>query len=336
MAYPVPLTIYLDSLLYPMSEIMIEAKALSREFGFFRAVDKVSFTVSKGDVLGLLGPNGAGKSTTMKMLTGFLPPSGGEAYICGHNVWKSPVEAKRQFGYLPENAPLYQEMTVLEFLRFVAGVRGYSFVDAERQIRRVVQLCHLNEVRHQTIETLSKGYRRRTGMAQAVLHDPACLIMDEPTDGLDPNQKQEVRRFICDMSHTKAIVLSTHILEEVEAMCNRIIIISEGKLVENSTKTELLSKYSQCASVSIRLPEKEIPEVRAILAKQREIAVVEARGEQLLLRPIGVVDLEAVVRKLAGECEWSQNTITREPIRLEDVFSALTRTRETTVPRKIA
>jgi ABC-2 type transport system ATP-binding protein len=219
---------------------MIEAKNLTKDYGTNRAANNVSFKVEKGDILGFLGPNGAGKSTTMKMLTGFIPPTEGTGSIGGHDIKENPLEAKKLFGYLPESGPLYQEMTVIEFLSFIADMRGYDDKDKKAKVLdRALKVCHLLEVKNQTIETLSKGYRQRVGLAQAVLHDPPCLILDEPTDGLDPNQKREVRKLIASMAKDKAIILSTHILEEVDAMCNRIIIIAKGKVIIDSTPQKL-------------------------------------------------------------------------------------------------
>lgn len=214
---------------------MIRADALVKDYGRFRAVDNVTFEVKQGEILGFLGPNGAGKSTTMKMLTGFLPPTSGSARIGGHDVKTHPLAARRLLGYLPESGPLYPEMTAVEFLQFIASARGLKGAAAKAAIERVRAVCHLEEVLHKPIEALSKGYRQRVGMAQALLHDPACLIMDEPTDGLDPNQKAEVRKLIAGMAQDKAIILSTHILEEVEAMCTRVIIIARGQIVADGT-----------------------------------------------------------------------------------------------------
>ncbi|WP_043582762.1 ABC transporter ATP-binding protein [Geminisphaera colitermitum] len=214
---------------------MIEVKGLVKNYGDKRAVDNVSFRVQRGDILGFLGPNGAGKSTTMKMITGYITPTAGTAIVAGHDVRQNPVAVKRAIGYLPESAPAYGEMTVEEFLRFIAEARSYRGDERQARIDRAIKLTHLDTVRRQTIETLSKGYRQRVGFAQALLHDPAVLILDEPTDGLDPNQKNEVRTLIKSMAAEKAVVLSTHILEEVEAICTRIIIINEGKLVIDET-----------------------------------------------------------------------------------------------------
>ncbi|WP_414662038.1 ABC transporter ATP-binding protein [Horticoccus sp. 23ND18S-11] len=222
---------------------MIEVKGLVKTYGTKRAVDGVTFSVKRGDILGFLGPNGAGKSTTMKMITGFLRPDAGTATVDGIDVTVDPVAVKQKLGYLPESAPAYPEMTVEEFLGFVADVRGFRSADANRtQVDRAIALTHLAPVRKQTIETLSKGFKQRVGFAQALLHDPAVLVLDEPTDGLDPNQKNEVRSLIKNMSVEKAVILSTHILEEVDAICNRVIIISRGKVVADETPAQLRAR----------------------------------------------------------------------------------------------
>jgi ABC-2 type transport system ATP-binding protein len=222
---------------------MIDVKGLVKTYGSKRAVDGVSFTVRRGEILGFLGPNGAGKSTTMKMITGFVRPDSGTATVDGIDVLKDPVAVKRKLGYLPESAPAYPEMTVAEFLGFIAEVRGFREPKVLRaQVDRAVALTHLTSVRHQTIETLSKGYKQRVGFAQALLHDPPVLILDEPTDGLDPNQKNEVRTLIRSMAVEKAVILSTHILEEVEAICTRVVIISEGRIVADETPAALMAR----------------------------------------------------------------------------------------------
>jgi len=222
---------------------MIEVKGLIKNYGSLRAVDGVSFSVRKGDILGFLGPNGAGKSTTMKMITGFVRPDAGTAMVDGIDVSRDPVAVKARVGYLPENAPAYAEMTVGEFLGFIAEVRGYRDAAAKRErVERAVTLTHLVSVCDQTIETLSKGYKQRVGFAQALLHDPPTLILDEPTDGLDPNQKNEVRLLIKKMAAEKAVILSTHILEEVEAICTRVIIISRGRIVADEPPAQLLAR----------------------------------------------------------------------------------------------
>ncbi|MFA6962681.1 MAG: ATP-binding cassette domain-containing protein [Opitutaceae bacterium] len=222
---------------------MIEVKSLVKDYGSKRAVDNISFTVKRGDILGFLGPNGAGKSTTMKMITGFVSPTAGTALVNGHDVTQDPVAVKKCLGYLPESAPAYGEMTVEEFLAFIAEVRGFrSRAARDEKVARTLALTHLESVRTQTIETLSKGYKQRVGFAQSLLHNPPVLILDEPTDGLDPNQKNEVRSLIKNLAAEKAVILSTHILEEVEAICTRVIIISQGKVVVDETPAQFRSR----------------------------------------------------------------------------------------------
>ena len=218
---------------------MLKVDNLKKSFGSFQAVKGISFTVKKGEVLGFLGPNGAGKSTTMRMITGFIPPTAGTAEICGHDIIKDPVGAKSCLGYLPENAPSYRSMTVTDFLAFIAKIRGFSGAVAKAKVEEAIEKAKLTTVAKQTIETLSKGYRQRTCFAQAILHDPQVLIMDEPTDGLDPNQKFVVRQMIKDMSADKAIIISTHILEEVDAVCTRAIVIAHGEIKADGTPDKL-------------------------------------------------------------------------------------------------
>ena len=221
---------------------MIKVENLVKSFGPKLAVNDVSFTVGRGEVLGFLGPNGAGKSTTMRMITGFIPPTSGRITIGGHDMVEDPLPAKRLIGYLPENAPGYADMTVQGFLSFAAELRGLAGDARKRAVHHAVELCFLENVLYQTIDTLSKGYKHRTCLAQALIHDPDILIMDEPTDGLDPNQKHEVRNLIKRMGENKAIIFSTHILEEVEAACSRVIIIDRGRIVANGTPQELKAR----------------------------------------------------------------------------------------------
>ncbi len=223
---------------------MIEVKELRRSFGPVVAVDGISFEVEKGQVLGLLGPNGAGKSTAMKMLACYLRPDSGTARVCGYDILENPIEVRRSLGYLAENVPAYPEMTVGGFLNFVCDARGLKGSDRKKALDRVVPSCAIASVYHQTIETLSKGYKRRVGLAQALIHDPDVLILDEPTDGLDPNQKHEVRKLIGRMAEDKCIIVSTHILEEVEAVCNRTIIIARGRILVDSTPKDLKREHS--------------------------------------------------------------------------------------------
>jgi len=231
---------------------MINVERLSKSFGTKQAVDGVSFTVERGEVLGFLGPNGAGKSTTMRMITGFIPPNAGRITVGGHDVVENPIAAKRLIGYLPENAPAYSDMTVYGFLKFCAEIRGLTGDAREKAVHRAVEMCFLEGVLHQSVETLSKGYRHRTCFAQSIIHDPDVLILDEPTDGLDPNQKHEVRQLIRRMGEKKAIIFSTHILEEVDAVCSRAIIIDRGRVVANGTPAELRQKSEIAGAVTVR------------------------------------------------------------------------------------
>ncbi|MFH5926934.1 ABC transporter ATP-binding protein [Roseomonas xinghualingensis] len=225
-----------------MDAAHIEIDRLTKRFGTFTAVDDVSFNVRAGEVLGFLGPNGAGKSTTMKMLAGFVTPTAGTARIMGEDVVERPVAAKRHLGFLPEGAPTYPEMTVQSFLAFTARARGFRGGEAADRVHEAMRATSLEEVRLQPIETLSKGFKRRVGLAQALLHDPPVLVLDEPTDGLDPNQKHEVRNLIARMAPSKAMIISTHILEEVGAVCTRAIVIARGRVVADATPAELAAR----------------------------------------------------------------------------------------------
>src|SRR5271169_7068 len=231
---------------------MINVRDLVKNFGAKRAVDGLSFAVERGEVLGFLGPNGAGKSTTMRMITGFLPPSGGSVSVGGFDILEHPIQAKRLIGYLPENAPAYTDMTVHGFLNFAAEIRGLRGDARKKAVSRVVEMCFLESVLRQSVETLSKGYRHRTCFAKSIIHDPDVLVLDEPTDGLDPNQKHEVRQLIRRMGEKKAIIFSTHILEEVDAACSRAIIIDRGKIVANGTPQQLRQKSEWAGAVTAR------------------------------------------------------------------------------------
>ncbi|MEC8543154.1 MAG: ABC transporter ATP-binding protein [SAR324 cluster bacterium] len=257
---------------------MIEVVEISRNFGRFQAVSNVSFQVQKSEVLGFLGPNGAGKSTTMKMLTGYLQPSSGDALICGHSVTKQSLKARAEIGYLPESAPSYGEMQVEEFLRFAGKVRGLTGEKLNSQIEKVLEDTSLQTVRKQLIETLSKGYRQRTCLAQSLLHDPPVLLLDEPTDGLDPNQKYEVRKLISQLKEDRTILVSTHILEEVEAICTRAIILSEGKIVGDGTPEELLSKSVYHNAINLKINVKPNQNVQQILLEIPSVERVESHS----------------------------------------------------------
>src|SRR5438270_5547480 len=232
---------------------MIKVHNLVKVFGTKRAVDGISFSVERGEVLGFLGPNGAGKSTTMRMLTGFIPPSEGTATVGGFDIVEHPIEARKLIGYLPENAPAYTDMTVHGFLNFAAEIRGLRGDARKKAVARVVETCFLEAVLHQSVETLSKGFRHRTCFAQSIIHDPDVLVLDEPTDGLDPNQKHEVRQLIRRMGEKKAIIFSTHILEEVDAVCSRAIIIDRGRIVANGTPLQLRQKSDWAGAVTARV-----------------------------------------------------------------------------------
>jgi ABC-2 type transport system ATP-binding protein len=234
---------------------MVEIDHLSKSFGAFTAVNDISLTVKKGEVLGFLGPNGAGKTTTMRMIAGFLTPSDGTARVCGHDVVTTPTAVKSVIGYMPEGSPSYDDMTVGAFLKFIAEIRGFSGADRDARVAKVAARVDLTSVLERPIDILSKGYRRRVGLAQAIIHDPPVLLLDEPTDGLDPNQKHQVRGLIAEMAAEKAIIISTHILEEVEAVCTRAVIIGNGKVLADGTAAELLTRLPDHTAVCVIVPD---------------------------------------------------------------------------------
>jgi ABC-2 type transport system ATP-binding protein len=308
---------------------MIEITNLCKSFGPIRAVDDVSFKVERGEVLGFLGPNGAGKSTTMKMITGFLTPTSGTAVICGHDVLEEPVAVKRRIGYLPEGAPAYPDMTPAAFLNFVAGIRGLRGAERSKRIDLAVDRVQLRGVLHQPIDTLSKGFKRRVGLAQALLHDPEVLILDEPTDGLDPNQKHEVRTLIGDMARDKAIIISTHILEEVDAVCTRAIIIAKGRIVADGTPVELEARSRWHNAVSIVLGAPKVQVARAALSRLDSVAdIQEIEGEDnlvcLVAFPRNGVPIITEVSQIARSGEFSIEEIRVERGRLDEVFRTIT------------
>ncbi len=305
---------------------MIEAKKLTRRYGDFTAVDRLGFTVEPGTVLGFLGPNGAGKSTTMKMLTGFLPPTSGTARIHGHDIVEDSLAARRLIGYLPEGAPLYGELPVERFLAFVAGARGYRGAEAARRAGHAIERLQLEEVATQTIETLSKGFKRRVGLAQAILSDPPVLILDEPTDGLDPNQKQQVRRLIREMAPNKIIIISTHILEEVDALCSRAMIIARGRLLADDTPASLLARSRYARAVSLACD--DLQGAASALSELEQTAEVEVRRGLVTAFPSGSGDLFQAVSKLARDRGWRVSRMQLEAGRLEDVFRTITREQE--------
>ena len=309
---------------------MIQADGLTKLFGSKRAVDGISFSVARGEILGFLGPNGAGKSTTMRMITGFLPPSAGRVSIGEFDMTEKPIPAKRLIGYLPENAPAYTDMTVQGFLNFAAEIRGLRGEAKTKAVNRVVEMCFLETVLHQSVETLSKGFRHRTCFAQSILHDPDVLVLDEPTDGLDPNQKHEVRGLIRRMGRTKAIIFSTHILEEVDAVCTRAIIIDRGKIVANGTPAELRQKSEMAGAVTLSVRGAAATEVSARLSgmsQVKRVVVLEEKKDAVAVRAFPKSnssdgELARAIGAAAGG--WRIEQLHTEEGRLDEVFRSLT------------
>ena len=304
---------------------MIEINNLTKIFDQFIAIDDLSFTVKEGEVLGFLGPNGAGKSTTMKLITGFLSASHGSVTIDGFDISKSPIKAKALMGYLPEGAPSYGDMTTLEFLNFVAQVRGYRGEDITRRVKHVLDEVELNSVSQQTIETLSKGFKRRVGLAQAIMHDPKVLILDEPTDGLDPNQKHHVRELIKNLARDKIVIISTHILEEVTAVCSRAIIIAQGKIVADATPAELEARSKYHQAVSVRLSENY--DLAADLTGLAEVGDVEKDSEDDMVFRILAKEGNSIfsrVSEIAQSKHWPVTEFHVSRGQLEDVFRTVT------------
>ena len=304
---------------------MVAAGGLSKRFGHLLAVDGISLTVDRGEVLGFLGPNGSGKSTTMRMITGFLVPSAGTAEICGISVLARPIDAQRRLGYLPEGAPAYADITAESYLKFIADVRGLYGASARHAIGRAVELTNIAHVLHQPIETLSKGYKRRVGLAQALLHNPDVLILDEPTDGLDPNQKHEVRALIREMSQDKAIIISTHILEEVESVCNRALIIADGRIVADGTPHEFERRSRYYNAVSLTLPSGRSALVRSELEALPDVVAVEAGNpaggsEELIALTDGGRDILSAIAPMVRERGWPIEQLRLLRGHLDEVF----------------
>jgi ABC-2 type transport system ATP-binding protein len=309
---------------------MIEIDNLTKRFGAITAVDGVTFKVDRGEVLGFLGPNGAGKSTTMKMLTGFLPPTSGTARVGGHDITSAALEAKKLTGYLPEGAPLYPDMTPAGFLRFIAEIRGFSGAEIGRRVDEVADKVLIRSVMHQPIETLSKGFKRRVGLAQAILHDPQVLVLDEPTDGLDPNQKHEVRALIRSMQQDKVIILSTHILEEVEALCTRVIIIAAGRLVIDCTPAELAAKSKWHNAVRLEVAPGEEARVTSGLSDmfgQDSVERLHQNGSSVSLL-VSTRQRRAILTEVSQRAQaekWRLEGLHVEHGRLDEVFRELTK-----------
>src|SRR6266436_1514858 len=318
---------------------MIKVDNLVKTFGHKRAVDGVSFSVERGEVLGFLGPNGAGKSTTMRMITGFIPPTAGSVSVGGFDIVDNPIQARRLLGYLPENAPAYTDMTVNGFLHFAAEIRGLRGETKTRAVNRVVEMCFLESVLHQSVETLSKGYRHRTCFAQSIIHDPDVLVLDEPTDGLDPNQKHEVRGLIRRMGEKKAIIFSTHILEEVDAACSRAIIIDRGKIVANGTPQELRQRSEWAGAVTARLGGVQNGAVREklsqlMLAKKVVVLEEEATGVTVRVFPKGNMN-GTLASSIADAAQgWHIEELHTEEGRLDDVFRSITMPDTAAAPAK--
>ncbi|MFD2229185.1 ABC transporter ATP-binding protein [Alkalimarinus sediminis] len=303
---------------------MIQISELTRKFGPFTAVNKVSFDVKPGEVLGFLGPNGAGKSTTMKMITGFLTPTTGEVSVMGQDVTKNPLDAQKQMGYLPEGAPSYGDMTVLNFLRFIGKVRGFKGDELEQRINKVVSQVALSGVLNQRIETLSKGFKRRVGIAQAIIHDPQVLILDEPTDGLDPNQKHQVRELIRNLAKDKIVIISTHILEEVSAVCSRALIIASGSIVFDGTPAELAAKSKFHNAVSVKFTHAyEVKQKLESLVNVYRIECDEESGLITVFPEAGKTVLKQV-NELIHAQDWEVEELHVEKGRLDDVFRQVT------------
>jgi ABC-2 type transport system ATP-binding protein len=306
---------------------MITIKNLSKRYGDKLAVNDLTFSVAPGEVLGFLGANGAGKSTTMRMIAGFVSPSSGQVAVCGHDIETAPVAAKSCMGYLPEGAPSYGEMTVSEFLDFVADVRGLSGEHRRQRRSVVIERLGLAPVIDQVIETLSKGFRRRVGLAQALIHDPQVLILDEPTDGLDPNQKHEVRRLINELSKDKLVIVSTHILEEVHEVCTRAIIIADGRIVADETPNALEARSRYHHAVSLRFEKaEELAQARSEIAALPEVAAVEAQSRELRLTavPKPGANALAAVSAIIVKYDWDVPELHLESGRLDEVFRSLT------------
>lgn len=311
---------------------MIQVENLRKEFGSKVAVDGVTFSVEKGQVLGFLGPNGAGKSTTMRMVTGYFKPTAGKISVGGIDMLENPEQAKRAIGYLPENAPLYSDMTVASFLGFCAELRGLNGAAKSKAVDRAIEMCFLEGVRNQSVDTLSKGYKHRTCLAQSIIHDPEVLILDEPTDGLDPNQKHEVRGMIKRMGENKVIIFSTHILEEVEAACSRAIIIDRGKVVADGTPDELKQRGSAVVRVSIHgAPSAQIKaDIEAVTGVEKTEA--QGGGDQSFAGRVFAAkgrrpaDISREIARLAATKQWILEDLHPEEGKLDEVFRSITRT----------
>ena len=308
-----------------VNSFMIEVSHLTKYYSDFAAVKDLSFKLVPGEILGFLGPNGAGKSTAMKMLTGFLRPSSGEVRVWGSDMWQDSLTAQRHIGYLPEGAPAYEEMTPLEFLQFIADARGLTGIERNNRLGETIDVMSLQDVLGQRIETLSKGYKRRVGLAQAILHDPNVLILDEPTDGLDPNQKHQVRKMIKGLSRDKIVIVSTHILEEVTAVCNRAMVLAKGRIVSDGTPQALLAMSPYHGAVTLKSSSATPAEIAEALGSIKAVKETVLTEGGVTILP-GEVDgsLFAMVLELSRSKGWAVDSFYLESGRLDDVFRSLT------------
>lgn len=309
----------------------IEIKKLVKKFGDQKAVNNVSFKINKGEILGFLGPNGAGKTTTMRMITGYLAPDSGSISVCGHDISKKPIIAKEYIGYLPEGAPLYPELSPRMFLEFVGNSRGIRKDSLKKRIDYVVKKLHLEKVIDQAIDTLSKGFKRRVGLALAILHDPEILILDEPTDGLDPVQKHEVRQLIKEMAKDKIIIISTHILEEVEAICSRAIIIAKGQVITDSKPDELFKKHKYHNAVSLELKEGDPDKIVKEISKLKDVKDIEVskskKSSSLTIMPKDSKEIMNDVSKLVFDKKWEIKSLSLKTGKLDEVFREIVSTK---------
>ena len=302
---------------------------LHKTFGDLKAVNDVSLNVKVGQILGFIGPNGSGKSTTMKMATGYLQPDSGSSNICGIDIEKNPKEAKKLIGYLPEGAPAYGEMTTIGFLNFIADIRGYFGKQRSLQIDKAVERARIKHVLHQQIDTLSKGYKRRVGLSQAILHDPKILILDEPTDGLDPNQKHHVRELITEISRTTAIIVSTHILEEVDAVCSGVLLINKGNIVLDGSASELRSKVESHNSVLIKVHPNDLENLKRLLLTISGVSKIETVNETENNINVHIYPKEnriilTEIAKIIADSKFTINDIHQNHIALDEAFRKLT------------
>ena len=308
---------------------MIEISSLSKSYGRHLAVNKISFEVARGDIVGFLGPNGAGKTTTLRMLTGFLPPTSGAARIAGKDIFRESLEVRRRIGYMPENVPLYTEMRVKEYLRFRGALKGLSGSRLRKRMGEVMEICGLTDVRRKMIKTLSKGYRQRVGLADALIHEPDLLILDEPTNGLDPNQIRAIRKLIQNLGERHTILLSTHILSEVEMTCNKVVIIDGGKVKAADTPSNLVSQMRQAGRVTVELQSSQ-NEVEPVISSFEEVTRVTAETLQdgwnrFTVFAAPKTDTRLKIGNLAAEKNWPLRSLSRKIGTLEEVFVELTR-----------